>query len=169
MTSFSLRTVRLRPGEEHREQVALEIEPFDLGRQRYEAVPAQVPAELAISRATSGDVFALSLVVRLHGPCMRCLTDTVLDVAVDAREYHAADPGAADELRSEYVVDDRLELSRWARDVVALELPDPILCRPDCAGLCPVCGVSLNESPHVHDDLVLDPRWAALEKLRERL
>jgi len=36
-------------------------------------------------------------------------------------------------------------------------------------GLCPVCGVDLNENWHTHDDAEPDPRWAALAELRERL
>ena len=75
--------------------------------------------------------------------------------------------GAGEELESEYVVDDHLELSAWARDAIVLALPDPILCRPDCAGLCAVCGKNLNQEPHVHEEVAGDPRWAALEALRE--
>ena len=76
----------------------------------------------------------------------------------------------ADELRSEYVVDDdQLELSAWARDAISLELPEQILHSRDCAGLCPVCGKDLNVEPHTHADEVLDPRWSALEELRDRL
>ena len=104
---------------------------------------------------------------RLHGPCMRCLRDAVVDVAVDAREYHATADDAPDELRSEYVVDEELQLSQWARDAIATALPDQIVCRQDCAGLCPVCGKDLNEEPHAHEEKVADPRWAALEALRE--
>ena len=44
---------------------------------------------------------------------------------------------SSDELHSEYVADDHLQLSAWARDAFALELPEQILCREDCAGLCP--------------------------------
>ena len=33
-----------------------------------------------------------------------------------------------------------LDLGAWARDALALALPDQVLCRPDCAGLCAVCG-----------------------------
>ena len=89
---------------------------------------------------------------------MRCLADAVVDVHVDAREYHAANAGSADELRSEYVVDDdQLELSAWARDAISLELPEQILHARDCAGLCPVCGKDLNVEPHTHADEVLDP------------
>ena len=92
-----------------------------------------------------------------------------MDVHIDAREYHANEPGDAEELRSEYVVDDQLELSAWARDAIALALPDQILHAPDCAGLCPVCGKDLNVEPHTHDEETHDPRWSALEELRDRL
>jgi len=75
---------------------------------------------------------------------------------------------ASDEERSPYVDDDKLELSAWARDAVVLALPDKILCRPDCAGLCDVCGKNLNDEPHTHEEEHSDPRWAALEALREQ-
>ena len=72
----------------------------------------------------------------------------------------------SDEMRTPYLEDDKLDLSAWARDAVALELPDKILCRPDCAGLCPVCGKDLNDEPHEHDEPKADTRWAALAELR---
>ena len=52
---------------------------------------------------------------------------------------------------------------------MALALPDKILCRPECAGLCPVCGKNLNDEPHTHEEEQADSRWAALEQLRDRL
>ena len=169
MTRFPLRRLRLRSGDEHRDAVAIELEPFDLGGQRYLPVPREVEAELTLVQATTGLDLRLAFDVRLHGPCMRCLADAVVDVSVDAREYHADDAAAGEELRSEYVVDDQLELSAWARDAIALALPDQILHAPDCAGLCPVCGKDLNVEPHTHDDVVADPRWSALEGLKDRL
>jgi uncharacterized protein len=169
MTRFPLRRLRLRSGDVHTDAVSIELEPFDLAGQRYLPVPHQVEAALTITQATTGLDLRLAFDVRLHGPCMRCLADAHLDVHVDAREYHASDAGAGDELRSEYVVDDQLELSAWARDTIALSLPDQILHDPDCAGLCPVCGKDLNVEPHAHEDEILDPRWAVLEELRERL
>ncbi len=150
MTRFPLRRLRLRPGEEHRDAVSIELEPFELGGLRYLPVPHEVESELTIVQATTGLDLRLAFDVRLHGPCMRCLTDAVVDISIDAREYHANEPGEAVELRSEYVVDDQLELSAWARDAIALALPDQILHAPDCAGLCPVCGKDLNVEPHTH-------------------
>jgi uncharacterized protein len=169
MTSFSLRSLRLRPGEEYRDRKEVELQPLMLGGQRYLPVPEKVDADLVVSRAASGTVFELRFPARLHGPCYRCLADAVLDIHISGREYQATSPGESDELQTPYVEKDQLDLSGWARDALVLALPDKILCREDCAGLCPVCGVDLNKSPHEHDDEQLDTRWAALSELREKL
>ena len=169
MTTFDLRQAKLRPGEEYRDGQEIALSPYDLGGQRYLPVPENVKAELVINRGTSGTTFELSFPVRLHGPCYRCLKDAVLDLSIKAREYQATSPGESDELRTPYVTDDNLDLSAWARDALALALPDKILCRPDCAGLCPACGRDLNLEPHEHEEVVGDPRWSALADLRDRL
>jgi uncharacterized protein len=166
MTFFDLRRAKLRPGEEHREQLEVELPAFEFGGQRYLPVPEQVQALLAVARAVTGTVFRLEFTARLHGPCYRCLGDAVLDVPIRATEYQASSPDD-EELRTPYLVDSRLDVSAWARDAVALALPDKILCRPDCAGLCPECGKNLNEEPHTHEETAVDPRWAALEALRD--
>src|SRR5712691_337192 len=168
MTTFNLRQVKLRTGEQFRDEVDVQLEPLVLGGQEYLPVPADVPAELTITKAGSGNVYEVSFRTRLHGPCFRCLADTVLEVPIRAREYHANNPAGDEELRSPYVDADVLDLSRWARDALALELPDKILHDPSCAGLCPVCGKDLNVEPHTHDEERTDPRWAALESLREQ-
>ena len=169
MTTFDLRQAKLRPGEEYRDEQEIALSPFDLGGQRYLPVPENVGAELVINRGTSGTTFELSFPVRLHGPCYRCLEDAVLDLSIHAREYQATSPGESDELRTPYVADNQLRLSDWARDAIAVELPEQILCRNDCAGLCAVCGENLNENPHEHEEEQADPRWSALEELRGKL
>jgi uncharacterized protein len=169
MTSFSLRSVKLRPGEQYRDAKEVELSPIELGGQRYLPVPATVEAELTLSRASTGTVFELRFPARVHGPCVRCLTDAVVELPISAREYQAASANADEELRTPYVVENQLRLSDWAHDALVLALPDKILCRADCAGLCPVCGRDLNREPHGHEDEAPDPRWAALAELRERL
>ena len=70
-----------------------------------------------------------------------------------------------EELSSEYVEGDQLDLHGWVRDALALALPVQIVCREDCAGLCPDCGANLNEDPgHAHEREP-DPRWAKLREL----
>ena len=163
VTTVDLRTLRLRPGEVRTESIDVELEPFVLGGQRYEATPVTVPVELEISQASGAMVFDMHLEAHLSGACMRCLGFAEVARQVRAREFHDFDAPVSDELHSDYVVDEHLQLSAWARDAVALELPEQILCREDCAGLCPVCGKDLNDEPHEHSERVPDPRWAALE------
>jgi uncharacterized protein len=58
-------------------------------------------------------------------------------------------------------------VSAWAHDALALMLPAAILCRPDCAGLCPICGISLNNAGEDHHhDPEPDPRWSKLSELK---
>ena len=168
MTSFNLRQVKLRPGEEFRDELEVELPAFEFGGQRYLPVPERIPAELVVTRATTGTLFSLAFTARLHGPCYRCLGAAVLEVPIAAREYQASSPDD-EELTTPYVQADQLDVSGWARDAVALALPNKILCRPECAGLCPECGKNLNEEPHVHEEEHGDPRWAALETLKDRL
>lgn len=169
MTTVDLRTLRLRPGEVRRETYDVELEPFVLGGQRYDGLPSTIPVELELSQASGATVFELRLEARLGGACMRCLAHAEIARSVRAREFHDFDAPPADELRSDYVVDGHLQLSDWARDAFALELPEQILCREDCAGLCPACGKDLNIEPHEHTQREPDPRWAALAELRDEL
>ena len=93
MTSFDLRQAKLRPGEEHRE--ALEVE-LPAVRVRRPALPPGAGAgpgrSSSVTRAVTGTVFTLDFTARLHGPCYRCLGDAVLDVPIRAREYQASAP-----------------------------------------------------------------------------
>lgn len=114
--------------------------------------------------------------VELHGECVRCL-----DPVVEEGEFHAAEvyfesptrrtaPTPEDELPEELLTvqdGDVVDLEPLVRDEV-LDMVDPLpLCRPDCPGLCPQCGIRLADAPadHHHDDI--DPRLAALAALLE--
>lgn len=169
VTQFSLRQAKLRSGEQLRENVEIELEPFVLGGQEYAPEPKVVDAQLSITKAVTGTVYELSFRASVAGPCFRCLRETLVEESVHAREYQATNAGDDPELVSEYVHDDHLDLSAWARDAFALQLPAKILHAPDCAGLCPVCGKDLNDEPHTHDELAADPRWDALDELRGQL
>jgi len=164
--SFDLGALRLSSGEGRRLDLDVAIEPFMLGGESYSVEPGLVPVRLDISR-TTGEGYALRLrfEATLSGPCMRCLEPAEPTCAVDAREV--SQPGETDELDSPYVEAGVLDLHRWSRDALALALPATLLCRPDCAGLCPVCGADLNAagSDH-HHEREPDPRWAKLSELR---
>jgi uncharacterized protein len=95
---------------------------------------------------------------------MRCLTTASPRVDVEAHEVDR--PGGGEELDSPYVHEEKLDLAGWARDAFALAMPVKILCREDCAGLCPVCAADLNTAgPGHHHESAPDPRWAKLREL----
>ena len=63
--------------------------------------------------------------------------------------------------------DQQLELDRMVRDALVVGQPVRVLCRPDCAGLCPSCGADRNLEPCDHaPEAPIDPRWEALRALR---
>lgn len=164
--SFDLGGLRLTSGEGRTLELHVAIEPFTLGGETYPVADSPVSARLDISRTTgSGYALRLRFEAELTGPCMRCLEPASPTFAVDAREI--SQPGEGEELESPYVVDGVLDLKAWARDALALALPATLLCRPDCAGLCPVCGADLNQAgPEHHHESAPDPRWAKLSELR---
>jgi uncharacterized protein len=191
---LDLDSLHLSGGEGRRLELAVQIEPLALGGETYTAEPARPAVTLDVSRMVGhGYALRLRFAAALAGPCMRCLAAAAPAVEVDAREVdrpteagrHApsalADLGmrakrvspqsvpvsaSGEELASPYIRDGTLDLAAWARDAFALSAPTQVLCRPECAGLCPVCAVDLNEAgPEHRHERAPDPRWAKLREL----
>ncbi len=164
--TFELGGLRLSTGEGRRLELHVAIDAFQLAGEHYLVAPELVPVRLEISR-TTGEGYALRLRFdgTLEGPCMRCLEPAAPSYPVDALEV--SQPGETDELDSPYVQHGVLDLQAWARDALALALPAKLLCRSDCAGLCPLCGADLNLAGpgHSHQGEP-DSRWAKLSELR---
>ena len=164
--TFELGGLRLSSGDGRRIELNVAIDPFDLGGERYAVEPPVVPVRLDVSRMTGGGyALRLRFSATLIGPCMRCLEAAQPAFEVDVREV--SQPGEDDELASDYVIDGTLDLRAWVRDALALALPASVLCRPDCAGLCAICGADLNTAGRDHHhEPEPDPRWAKLSELR---
>jgi uncharacterized protein len=163
---FDLAGLRLAAGEGRRLDLDVRIAPLVLAGERYRAEPELVPVQLEVSRMVGGGyALRLRFTAALSGPCMRCLKDAAPTVEVEAREVDR--PGEGEELESPYVRDETLDLSAWARDAFALGTPIQVLCREDCAGLCPICAADLNEAGPAHrHESAPDPRWAKLSELK---
>jgi uncharacterized protein len=168
--TFDLAALRLSSGEGRSLELEVPLEPYELSGVRYEVDPALVPVRLDLSRMLhNGWSLRLRFEVALYGPCMRCLEAAAPRFAVDAREVEQ--PGGGEELESPYVnAEEELDLAGWAHDALALALPAQLLCRADCAGLCPICGADLNAAgragaEHAHE-AEPDPRWAKLRDLQ---
>ena len=165
----TIELIRVAPSPGDGKRLELELEPGEvrLGDDTYVLDPPEVTARLEVSHAAAGFAMRLAFMGELTGPCMRCLAPARVGVEVEAREIDQ--PGTDDEeLRSPYVSEGILDLTAWGHDALALALPQRILCRPDCAGLCAVCGESLLDAePGAHDHpREPDPRWAKLRELQ---
>lgn len=163
--TLPLERLALRSGEARRLDLGVPVAGLSFAGTRYDASPVPVEARLDVSRtAGSGYALRLRFTAELAGPCMRCLEPASPRFDVDVREVHQ--PGGGDELLSPYVdAESELDVGAWARDAFALTIPEQIVCRPDCAGLCPVCGENLNDAPDHAHERPPDPRWAALRDL----
>lgn len=162
--TIDLARLALSSGEGTSRNASVEIDPVELGGQRYTVRGEVTDARLDVSRTTTGYALRLRFGLRLEGPCMRCLEDAADQLSLDAREVDQ--PGGGDDLRSPYLDGDVLDLKSWARDALVLALPTQIRCKAECRGLCSVCGANLNDDPgHVHEREP-DGRWAKLSELR---
>ncbi|HJX33096.1 MAG TPA: DUF177 domain-containing protein [Solirubrobacterales bacterium] len=166
-TIVDLSRLTLSYGEGKRIDLPVRIEPLELGGQAYATTSETLDTRLDISRPSGGYAFRLRFPLSIEGPCMRCLEPATIETEVDTREVDQHNT-EDEELRSPYVLDDELDLGRWAHDAALLAIPTRFLCRPDCAGLCPVCGEPLNDAnpeDHQHGQ-ALDPRWSKLNNLK---
>lgn len=98
------------------------------------------------------------------GVCRRCSIPVygVADVAVDERFVDHREPGDED---AYLIENDFVDLAPMSHDAILLELPLAPLCREDCRGLCPFCGIDRNEAD-CDCEAPVDPRWATLDGLR---
>jgi uncharacterized protein len=162
---FDLGRLQLSSGSGRRVDLQVQLEAFEFGGQSYAAQAELTPVLLDVARTVAGYALRLRFESSLDGPCVRCLEPAGVTVEVDDRQIDQ--PGEDEDLNSEYLHGDELDVHAWARDALALALPVQIVCREDCLGLCPVCGVDLNsaEPDHAHESET-DSRWAKLSELR---
>jgi uncharacterized protein len=144
-----------------------------LGGQDYRVEPLEPEVELRVARSLSGVHLTLRTEVDLVGPCWRCLEEARVHLEVESDEFAAEGrPAGApfdEDLDSAYVDDLHLDVAGWARDAIAEAVPATVICREDCAGLCPTCGANRNEVDCGCVAVETDPRWGALRELSERL
>jgi uncharacterized protein len=103
------------------------------------------------------------------GECRRCLTPVSGEIRAHVRElYRPRDRGDDDDEETYPLSGEMLDLAPLVRDALILELPLAPLCSEQCRGICPTCGADLNLGGCGCAAEAADPRWGALDALRER-
>ncbi|NJD60707.1 MAG: hypothetical protein C3F13_12655 [Anaerolineales bacterium] len=100
--------------------------------------------------------------------CVRCLNSFQQTFHIDFAELYAFSQRYATDSGLIMPETGIIDLAPVLRDYILLEIPISPLCRPDCKGLCPICGNNLNESICHHDDEPGDPRLSSLKSLLEK-
>ncbi|GIG02775.1 YceD family protein [Catellatospora citrea] len=130
---------------------------------------ADLTLDLRLESVSEGVLVSGTISGEVTGECARCLADIGEPLTVNIQELFAYADSATDETTDEHEVgrlqDDMIDLEPTLRDAVVLELPVNPLCREDCPGLCPDCGVRWDDLPEGHTHEQIDPRWAKLSKL----
>ena len=125
---------------------------------------ADVGVDVVLEGVPGGVVARGEVVSAWEGDCRRCLARVSAELRSDVVEVFERRP---DPEQTYPLLGDQLDLEPLARDAVLLELPLAPLCSEGCLGLCPICGADLNEGVCGCQADVDDPRWAALDVLRQ--
>ena len=186
--SIPLTNLQRRPGNMWETDREFDV-PSDMGVALAQIDPdSKIAAHIRIESVMEGVLVTAQLDYHVAAECSRCLDPLDWDDSAEVMELflypetdsrgrevvgrgannRGADKGSDfddSESATHYVSDDSVDLEEVIRDAIVLELPLQPLCDPDCEGLCPTCGEKLAVGSHDHE--VLDPRWAALEALKD--
>ncbi|AVT30819.1 MULTISPECIES: DUF177 domain-containing protein [unclassified Plantactinospora] len=144
--------------------------PADLGVELI-GVPegADLNLDLRLESVSEGVLVSGTVTGPIKGECGRCLRPITDSLVVTIQELYAYEHSTTDETTDEDEVGrmqgDLIDLEPALRDAVVLALPTNPVCREDCPGLCPECGVHWDELPAEHSHQQVDPRWAGLSQL----
>jgi uncharacterized protein len=137
---------------------------------------APLTLDLRIESVSEGVLVSGTVSAPTAGECARCLTPITGDVEIYLTELFAYPDSATDATTESDEIGrvgasgqpDTVDLEQPIIDAIGMALPFAPLCGPDCAGLCPQCGVPLAtaEPDHHHDQI--DPRWAKLAGLLDQ-
>lgn len=146
---------------------------IDLGEELVQAEPLVGTAHLV--RTNRGLLITGRVGAVLADTCGRCLSPVrvPLDLELAEEFLPSLDLGTGQPLDRSTEPDvprlsdhHEMDLETLVREAIQLAAPIVPLCRPDCLGLCPQCGVDRNLGPHVHPDGSIDPRLEALREFR---
>lgn len=146
-------------------EVPLELEAVVYNGEEF-PIAEQEPVRLKLTNQGQGKALveaAARLTVDLR--CDRCLSEVKHEFSASAAVQAAAPDKADEEQREEqesFMEGYELNVDNLISNEIMTSWPMKVLCRPECKGLCPVCGKNLNTGTCSCDTFVPDPRMAAI-------
>lgn len=127
--------------------------------------------DLLLESVMDGILVSGTISGELEGECVRCLRPLTQDLEAEVTELYSypdmLEEGEADDEEEPVpmVEEDTIDITGLIVDSVVPDLPFSPLCRENCEGLCPQCGIDLSENPGHEHEAPVDPRWAVLSEL----
>ncbi|MGI6229304.1 MAG: YceD family protein [Tractidigestivibacter sp.] len=156
----------------------LDEEGYSLGEHDFK-LPEGIDYDLVLTNAGEGILATGMLKTHVVGTCDRCLEDAEFDINGEVDEYFLFEEPAEEDLSDDedemdYSLvspDHTIDLSGALQAALIMETPFVVLCRPDCKGLCPVCGANLNEvdcghAAQMEEDRLKSSPFAVLANLK---
>lgn len=165
---FDLSDVLSTEGKVLTKEIIPEIDSISYQGNSYDKTDAKAFSLTATNLGVGRVQLTGDFTMTLKGVCDRCLTDTEFDVTVhierDIEDCKGEERSSEDE-NVDVLTGNVLDVETLINNEIFMNLPDKVLCRPDCKGLCPKCGANLNERDCGCDTFVPDPRMAAIKDI----
>lgn len=134
--------------------------------------PQRVRVEVAITNTGEGLLVQGSLLGEAKTSCSRCLVDAEvpIDIKIQEEVLSVDEIEVSDSagLPDQYSHDgDSIDLAPMVEQALIIDLPSAPLCKTDCSGLCPICGIDRNLEQCDCETERTDPRWDALNSLKQ--
>lgn len=150
-----------RPGSTREVHLEIPIEGLESAAARVEKEEPLV-LDLRLESLTGGIVATGRVRGKWAAVCSRCLAPIESEFDLGLREVFEEDPIEEETYPLHH---EEIDLEQPLVDLVLPDLPTVPHCRPECAGLCPTCGIDLNEADCRCEPAPVDPRWDALKNL----
>ena len=121
-----------------------------------------------VTRTGQGLLVQVKMHATILSECVRCLEDFPQPLDIDFTELYAFTPHSVTESGLILPETGQIDLAPLVREEMLLAVPISPICRPDCKGLCPICGENLNETECHHEDEAVDSRLSVLKSLLEK-
>ncbi len=150
---------------------------FDERLEPVDGLPRRAVVRVLLTRTNRGVLAQGTARVEVHCQCSRCLEEFDTELEFDFEEEYlpsrdittgALLPVPEDD--SAFLIDENhiLDFGEAIRQYTVINTPIRVLCRPDCAGLCPTCGKNLNFGRCDCRPEAVDPRLAVLTRLLDQ-
>jgi uncharacterized protein len=120
-----------------------------------------------VTRTAQGLLVQARLQAKIEAECVRCLTEFQQPLEIDFSDLYAFTPASITESGLLLPENGKIDLAPIVREEMLLAVPIKPLCRPDCKGLCPICGENRNETTCHHEDENIEPGSSELSSLMQ--